>query len=677
MQPEIPYLRCEYKKGINRGIYSKKKFKKGQVICTEVPTAVLQKDVASTKLDPVSCSNCNKVCNTDGMQSFCKCNLNPKCNALFCSKACFNFALKGTEGTSSDIGWHNFTCVEALGSLRTEQYFIEQDACQLAAIILAKSITKVSDSKIDIDREMTILSSVYATDVLEIRSSDQFETEDEIDHFILYQNGIRMLHTRAIEFLFLLKESWLSKLGEYSIAIQKLLAKEFFLKLVTGIQIYARAIEVEPSVKVAGMPAANFRLAVNESIKLSYKDSYSKRGIMKEAKGFCPVLESIEHVNTPFFCGPLVSLLSHSCCPSVQLETSAQSMLGLRVKLVAIQNILPGDELTVSYIPTQQDIHLRKNQLLDRYGFICKCCKCSWENGGIEFSREEIVSMSHLAFDEYRFKDSLSLVKFGAKRWGRDGELFHIMGMIQLALGKWSKAHDTWHAEHFENGVFRFLKTQKEKDKAYVTSFSRGNSILRHNLKPSVSKRCITLAAGAIWLLPSQNLSKKSCEHWISLAEKFASSQGGWCTNRHISIATTDIPIHHIPDLVCEWNLFVTSYLIPLAKQLLTASVLNKQICVHDAFIVKYDASKGRDHLPVHRDQSEISITLALNSNAEFGGGGGTMFPNLGITVCPEIGEALLFRGDLEHGGFPINSGVRYIVAAFFYLEKEKGSCKK
>ena len=60
MQPEIPYLRCEYKKGINRGIYSKKKFKKGQVICTEVPTAVLQKDVASTKLDPVSCSNATK-----------------------------------------------------------------------------------------------------------------------------------------------------------------------------------------------------------------------------------------------------------------------------------------------------------------------------------------------------------------------------------------------------------------------------------------------------------------------------------------------------------------------------------------------------------------------------------------------------------------------------------------
>ena len=105
---------------------------------------------------------------------------------------------------------------------------------------------------------------------------------------------------------------------------------------------------------------------------------------------------------------------------------------------------------------------------------------------------------------------------------------------------------------------------------------------------------------------------------------------------------------------MCEWNLFVTSYLIPLAKQLLTASVLNKQCSVHDAFIVKYDASKGRDHLPFTGIKVNEDIPRDLIRNAEFGGGGGTMFPNLGITVCPEIGEALLFRGDLEHAGFPL-----------------------
>ena len=47
------------------------------------------------------------------------------------------------------------------------------------------------------------------------------------------------------------------------------------------------------------------------------------------------------------------------------------------------------------------------------------------------------------------------------------------------------------------------------------------------------------------------------------------------------------------------------------------------------------------------------------------------MFPNLGITICPKIGEVLLFRGDLEHSGFPIHTGLRYIIAAFFFLEKK------
>jgi len=283
----------------------------------------------------------------------------------------------------------------------------------------------------------------------------------------------------------------------------------------------------------------------------------------------------------------------------------------------------------------------------------------------------KIFSISHFAFDEYRFRDSLNLVKFGIKRWGRDEELFHIMGMIQLALGKWSKAHDIWRVEHFASGFSQSLKKQKRKDEAYLTRLSRSPSNLWHKFEPSFSKTWITLVAGAIWLLPSHNISKRTCERWIVLAEKFASLQGGWCTNRHISVPTTDLPVHLIPELVDEWNLFVFSDLIPLAKQLLTTSMFRKRLCVHDAFIVKYDASKGCDHLPIHRDQSEISVTIALNSNSDFSGGGGTMFPNLGITICPKIGEVLLFRGDLEHSGFPINGGIRYIVAAFFYFDKE------
>ena len=188
------------------------------------------------------------------LQSFRKQNLTPRCNALFCSNVCFNFALKGSEGSNSDVGWHNFTCVEVLGSLRTEQYFLEQDACQLATIILAKSISKVSASPTEIDREIAILSSRYSTDKLEIPMSDKFEKENGINHLMLYQNSVRQLRTRAFEFRPLLEESWLSKLGEFSSAIQKFLEQEFFLKLVTGIQVCVRAIEVDPSDNTAGIP---------------------------------------------------------------------------------------------------------------------------------------------------------------------------------------------------------------------------------------------------------------------------------------------------------------------------------------------------------------------------------------------------------------------------------------
>ena len=51
MQPESSFLRCEYRKENIRGLYSRRKFKKGEVVCTEVPTALLLKDDARTELD--------------------------------------------------------------------------------------------------------------------------------------------------------------------------------------------------------------------------------------------------------------------------------------------------------------------------------------------------------------------------------------------------------------------------------------------------------------------------------------------------------------------------------------------------------------------------------------------------------------------------------------------------
>ncbi|CAM9153870.1 unnamed protein product, partial [Phaeothamnion confervicola] len=88
---------------------------------------------------------------------------------------------------------------------------------------------------------------------------------------------------------------------------------------------------------------------------------------------------------------------------------------------------------------------------------------------------------------------------------------------------------------------------------------------------------------------------------------------------------------------------------------------------VHDAFIVRYDAA-AQNSLPLHTDQSDVSLTVALNGRSEYDGGG-TWFEELGRAVCPEEGHIAVFPGHLFHGGHSITSGRRYIIAVFMYVE--------
>jgi predicted 2-oxoglutarate/Fe(II)-dependent dioxygenase YbiX len=87
---------------------------------------------------------------------------------------------------------------------------------------------------------------------------------------------------------------------------------------------------------------------------------------------------------------------------------------------------------------------------------------------------------------------------------------------------------------------------------------------------------------------------------------------------------------------------------------------------VHDAFVVRYDAGAQR-YLPAHVDQSEISVTLALNALGEYEGGGTTFPDPMRVTARPDIGGVVAFGGDLRHAGAPVTRGVRYIVAAFLF----------
>ena len=112
-------------------------------------------------------------------------------------------------------------------------------------------------------------------------------------------------------------------------------------------------------------------------------------------------------------------------------------------------------------------------------------------------------------------------------------------------------------------------------------------------------------------------------------------------------------------------------------------------IKVNDAFVVKYEHAARQRHLPLHTDQSVLSLTIALNSSegedtgeeveeagSREGGagsevryrGGGTFFESLGRAMVPVKGGLVSFPGDLSHGGMQITGGVRYIIACFLYV---------
>lgn len=90
---------------------------------------------------------------------------------------------------------------------------------------------------------------------------------------------------------------------------------------------------------------------------------------------------------------------------------------------------------------------------------------------------------------------------------------------------------------------------------------------------------------------------------------------------------------------------------------------------IHNVVVCRYTAENQR-LLPIHTDQSQVSLTIALNSRADYDGGG-TYFLDSDITVNCDVGAVVAFPGASTHGGAAITRGVRYIIAVFLYQEEE------
>lgn len=106
----------------------------------------------------------------------------------------------------------------------------------------------------------------------------------------------------------------------------------------------------------------------------------------------------------------------------------------------------------------------------------------------------------------------------------------------------------------------------------------------------------------------------------------------------------------------------------PLPDSADSSSAWVRGLRVHDAFVVRYDSAAQRS-LPLHTDQGDLSLTIALNHSDAFDGGG-TWFERLGRAIRPaEAGHVVVFPGgETVHGGQEITRGVRYILAVFLYV---------
>ena len=211
-------------------------------------------------------------------------------------------------------------------------------------------------------------------------------------------------------------------------------------------------------------------------------------------------------------------------------------------------------------------------------------------------------------------------------------------------------------------------------------------------------------------------IDEEECEFVIGLAEQHAARRGGWTTGRHYSVPTTDIPVSEVlttttkgsgggERVLLRWfNNVCRTRIFPLLARLYPEYVSAPHMLkVNDAFVVKYEYSARQRHLPLHTDQSVLSLTIALNAatasaedddndeeeeDEEGKGkreespleltfsGGGTYFESIGKALVPVRGGLVAFPGDLSHGGQQITGGVRYIIACFLYVHDETAGPK-
>lgn len=157
-------------------------------------------------------------------------------------------------------------------------------------------------------------------------------------------------------------------------------------------------------------------------------------------------------------------------------------------------------------------------------------------------------------------------------------------------------------------------------------------------------------------------LTAEQCDELIVAAEKRA-RKVGWYEVRHEKASTQDVKIWNLESPVAI-NIFRKQLVKPMKELIAEHFKLPERLIeVDDGFVVRYTEGK-QTSLDFHRDGAVVSAIVSLSEEDEYEGGG-TMFRD-GSKYRPGQGGAIIFPGQLQHGGLKITSGTRFICTLFF-----------
>jgi len=404
--------------------------------------------------------------------------------------------------------------------------------------------------------------------------------------------------------------------------------------------------------------------------------------------------------------------LQHSCLPDCIVEGDTdKGAAAVKLSLIALHDIKKDEPLTISRIDDLTgDIDERQAQLQRVFGsdFTCNCVRCNCErhwddrdnfdvrddsnddsnDDGLKrlppaFHWMQLKRIGDLAMQHAKYKVACDFYNLVLKVQPKNGDVLHARCASFLERGYFNKAQEMWREAYKvcpdHDGIALHVKKQDAYGQIVGSASTAELSSCASCAKLQVqSDSFITLipSKGFVTKPDCPILSSEECAQAIQWAESAAESRaGGWTTSRHYAVPTTDIPIHEVPPLLEWFKGVLESRLRPLLAMQFgedEVGIGGSGVFIHDAFVVRYDASGGQNHLPLHRDQSTHSFTIALNSLSDYDGGG-TYIASIKRAVRPSKGGALSFRGDeLLHGGDPVVSGRRYIIVAFCYVCKQE-----